>query len=429
MRNVYCVILFYIGLSVSAFAQGHEGHEPQATQHAGTEHAHEEGSHDCGHHVETVFDPAGTASHHIADANVYSIGPLQLPLPCILYERGKGFSVFMASKFGFERLGHGTGTKAYKGFVLEGGTVKHVIDPSFPMGEVAIDGIVHKAETDARGKEVSIGYACYGGNQYRLESKHTFLDGILGGNSSSSFIDFSITKNVMSMILVFVFFYFMFKSVAKAYKLRDGQEPKGLQSFIEVIIVFLRDEVAKPFLGNKWEKFFPFLLSVFFFILGFNLFGQIPFFGGSNVTGNLNVTLVLALFTLVMVTINGNKHYWQHIFNMPGVPPLVKLILTPVEILGVFIKPLTLTLRLFANIAAGHMVIIIFVGLIFLFGKMGESRIGGIGAVVPSALLSLFMMAIELLVAFLQAFVFTILSASYLGAATEEHHHAEEAHH
>jgi F-type H+-transporting ATPase subunit a len=163
-------------------------------------------------------------------------------------------------------------------------------------------------------------------------------------------------------------------------------------------------------------------MCLFFFILGLNLFGQIPFFGGSNVSGNLAVTMVLAVLAFIVTNINGNKHYWEHIVWMPGVPAWVKVILTPVEILGVFIKPLTLMLRLFANITAGHMVMVIFVGLIFVFSKNGTSPLGGYGMIIPSGLLTFFMMSIELLVAFIQAFVFTILTASYIGAAIEEHH-------
>jgi F-type H+-transporting ATPase subunit a len=170
-------------------------------------------------------------------------------------------------------------------------------------------------------------------------------------------------------------------------------------------------------------KYLPFLMALFFFILGLNLFGQIPFLGGSNVTGNLGVTLVLAVFAFLVTNLSGNKHYWEHVFWMPGVPSGVKLILTPVEFLGVFIKPLTLMLRLFANITAGHMVVVIFVSLIFMFSNNGTSMIGGFATAIPSALLTLFMMSIELLVAFIQAFVFTILTASYIGAAIEEPHH------
>ncbi|RME08418.1 MAG: ATP synthase F0 subunit A, partial [Bacteroidetes bacterium] len=181
------------------------------------------------------------------------------------------------------------------------------------------------------------------------------------------------------------------------------------------------DEVAKPFIGNKWEQYLPFLQALFFFILGLNLFGQIPFFGNSNVTGNLAFTGVLALFTFFVVNLNGNKHYWEHILWMPGVPAWVKVILTPVEFLGLFIKPFTLMLRLAANITSGHIVLVVFVGLIFVFGK-GQLA-PSIGTAIGSTLLSMFMMSIELLVAFIQAFVFTLLTASYIGAATEEVHH------
>ena len=194
---------------------------------------------------------------------------------------------------------------------------------------------------------------------------------------------------------------------------------------IEPIFQFIQDDVAKPFLGNKWERFLPFLMSVFFFILGLNLFGQIPFFGGSNVTGNLAVTLVLAIIAFVITNFNGNGHYWKHILWPDDVPIFVKIILVPVEIMGLFIKPLTLMLRLFANITAGHIVMVVFVSLIFIFGfKENTVSYGaGLGAAIPSALLTMFMMAIELIVAFVQAFVFTILTASYIGAATEEVHH------
>jgi len=156
---------------------------------------------------------------------------------------------------------------------------------------------------------------------------------------------------------------------------------------------------------------------------------QVPFFGGSNVTGNLAVTAVLAIFAFLITNISGNADYWKHLFLAPGTPWFVKIILIPVELMGVLIKPLTLMLRLFANITAGHMVILIFVSFIFIFGKNGQSIPGaGLGAV-GATLLTLFMMAIELIVAFVQAFVFTILTASYIGASTEEHHHAEHAEH
>jgi F-type H+-transporting ATPase subunit a len=167
------------------------------------------------------------------------------------------------------------------------------------------------------------------------------------------------------------------------------------------------------------------LLAIFFFILGLNLFGQVPFFGSTNVTGNIALTMVLALIVFVVVNINGNKDYWKHIFWMPGVPTAVKPLLAVIEIASLFIKPLTLMLRLAGNISAGHVAILSFIGLIFVFGKSGQNMMGaGIGTALAVPL-TLFMMAIELLVAFLQAYVFTLLAASYIGAATEEHHHNE----
>jgi F-type H+-transporting ATPase subunit a len=359
--------------------------------------------------------------HHIGDANVYSIGPLNIPLPSILYSEEGGLEFFSSAKFGPDLLGHGDGHYAYNKYVLHGGTIKRVTDASFPSGKVAINGFRH-ATMMVNDKEKDVSYVCTGDNEYLLDTKSTADAGLFGGGITS-FYDFSLTKNVVSMILVCLFLFFMFRSAAKAYQKREGQAPKGVQSLLETVVVFLRDEVAKPFLGHKWEKFFPFLLTIFFFILGLNLFGQIPFFGGSNVTGNLGVTLVLAVIAFIMTNINGNGHYWKHLLVAPGVPAFVKPILIPVEIMGIFIKPLTLMLRLFANITAGHIVMVVFVGLIFIFGKSGESAVGAGGAAIGSTLLTMFMMAIELIVAFVQAFVFTILTASYIGAATEEAHH------
>lgn len=401
--------------------EGH-GHDHSSDHHADHGHGH---SH-CGHEVHhgfdpETFDPGAVAFHHISDANIYSIGPFSIPLPCILYApEGNGLSTFLSTKFGTPDA-HGTALKAYKGYALDQGTVVRVIDPTFPLEQVDINAIIHLKEKDAKGKEISIPHVCYQDKLYRCDKKST-ADGGLFGGGITSYYDFSITKNVASMFIVCGLLFFMFMSIAKAYKNRDGQAPKGLQSLMEPVIVFIRDEVAKPFLGHRWTDFMPYLLTIFFFILGLNLWGQVPFLGGSNVTGNLGVTMVLAIFAFIMTTINGNKHYWSHVLWMPDVPPLLKiLIITPVEIIGLFIKPITLMLRLFANITAGHMVIVIFISLIFMLGK-GQMA-PSLGISVGSIALTLFMMTIELLVAFIQAFVFTLLTASYLGAATEEAHH------
>lgn len=408
-------------MHTESVSEGHEG-----DMHGGEGH----GAHACHFHAdvhESEYDATNTAFHHISDANVYSIGSFNFPLPCILYAKGHGWDIFSSSKFAFDFYGHGEGRKAYNQYVLDAGAVKRVQDASFPMGQVDLDGFLH-IDSLIDGNKKEFAYACYGGQHYLLDAQST-ADGGLFGGGITSFYDFSLSKNVVSMLLITILLMWAFFSIAKAYRNRTTQAPKGLQSFMEPIFLFIQDEVAKPFLGPKWEKFLPLLLSLFFFILGLNLFGQIPFLGGSNVTGNLAVTMVLALITFVVVTINGNKHYWGHILWMPGVPAVIKiLILTPVEILSIFIKPFTLMLRLFANITAGHIVILSFIGLIFMFGKMGESTSGYITGTVVSIPLTIFLMAIELLVAFIQAYVFTLLTASYIGAATQEHHdhHAEK---
>jgi len=196
---------------------------------------------------------------------------------------------------------------------------------------------------------------------------------------------------------------------------------------MEPFFTFIRDEVTLPMIGEKhYERFQPFIMTLFFFILVCNLLGLIPFFPGSaNVTGNLGVTMALALFTFIVTNINGNAHYWQHIFWMPGIPAWVKIILTPVEILSLFIKPFSLMIRLFANISAGHIIILSLIGLMFIFGENGQDFGGAVLGGVIGGLFTAFMNLIELLVAFLQAFIFAILSASYIGAAVEEGHHGE----
>lgn len=412
-------------LTVFAFAQhdhNHDGHNHGTEQHAGHDHGHDHGDHSHGHHGETVcghslhheFNAGDNAIHHISDANVYSIGPFSIPLPVIVYVPGEGgLKMFSSTKFDHASGHHGTGVKAYERFVIDGGEVKHITDSSFPQGSVDISGIVH-IDGEA--------HVCYNEKLYPTEKKSTADGGVFGGGITG-YYDFSITKNVASMLIVCLILFLLFSAAAKAYKKREGQAPSGLQNLLEVLVTFIRDEVAVPFLGHKAAKFLPFLLTLFFFILGLNLWGQVPFFGGSNVTGNLGVTAVLAIIAFLVTNLNGNKHYWEHQLLAPGMPFYVKIILIPVEIMGLFIKPLTLMLRLFANITAGHMVILIFVSFIFIFGKSGESVPGAAGGAVGATLLTLFMMTIELIVAFVQAFVFTILTASYISAATEEAHH------
>jgi len=205
------------------------------------------------------------------------------------------------------------------------------------------------------------------------------------------------------------------------YKRNKGKAPKGFHNLVEPLILFIRDDVAKPSIGHKTDKFMPLLLTVFSFIFVNNVFGLIPIFpGGANVTGNIAITMVLALVIFLTVNLNGNKYYWKHIF-LPDVPVWMYVIIIPIEVLGVVLKPFVLMLRLFANITAGHIIILGFFSLIFIFGAMNQ----GLGyAVSPlSVAFTVFMGLLEMLVAFLQAFVFTLLSAIYIGMAVEEHHH------
>ncbi|MFC0184730.1 ATP synthase F0 subcomplex A subunit [Pseudarcicella hirudinis] len=230
----------------------------------------------------------------------------------------------------------------------------------------------------------------------------------------SHVLDLSITKNVTSLLISAVLLVLIFTSVAKAYTKRGMAAPKGFQSLIEPIIIFIRDEVVKANIGEKhYRRFLPYLLTLFFFIWINNMLGLLP--GGANVTGNIAVTMVLAVITFLVTNLNGKSTYWGHIFAMPGVPKWLLVILTPVEIIGIFTKPISLMIRLFANITAGHIIMLSFIGLIFIL------KMWAVTPVVTG--FAVFMNVIELLVAFLQAFIFTMLASSYIGSAVEEHHH------
>lgn len=225
--------------------------------------------------------------------------------------------------------------------------------------------------------------------------------------------DFSITKNVAAMLLTVILMLVFFVSLANYHK-KNTKAPSGFNNAMEALVLFVRDEIAIPQIGEKqYMKFMPFLLTVFFFIWITNLLGLLP--GAANVTGNIAVTVSLGLFTLALIIINGNKAYWKHTFWMPGIPTWVKPILAIVEGAGVIIKPIALMIRLFANITAGHIIILSLIGLIFILENAGVAGIS-----VPFAL---FITVLELLVAFLQAFIFTILSALFIGMAVADHEH------
>jgi F-type H+-transporting ATPase subunit a len=259
-------------------------------------------------------------------------------------------------------------------------------------------------------------------NGYKLSEGHIISE------DSRKFHDWSITKNVAAMLLGVLLLMWVMFTVARRYKKGNGV-PSGIQSFMEPIIIFIRDEVAKPSIGEtKYKRYMPFLLTLFFFILFLNLLGLVPFFpGGANVSGNIAVTMVLALATFIVTIFSAKKDYWIHIINTPGVPWWLKFpvpLMPIVEFIGLISKPIVLMIRLFANITAGHIIILGFFGLIFIFGEMSKPL--GYGVSLFSMAFTLFMSCLELLVAFLQAYVFTLLSALYFGQALEEHHHEEQ---
>ena len=315
---------------------------------------------------EKEFNASEYVLGHIEDSHDFHIitvkgHHISVPLPIILYSKHSGFHIFMSS-----RLTHG---HPYKNFEL----------------------------------------ATEGTNKGKIE-EHT-------GHEVSLPLDFSITKNVFTMFLSAALLLWLFISLASSYKKTGISEPKGKQGFLEPLILFVRDDIAIVTIGKeKYEKFMPYLLTAFFFIWINNLIGLIPFFPfGANVTGNIAVTLVLATFTFVITQLNANKTYWKHIFAMPGVPVWLYPVMIPVEIIGLFSKPFALMVRLFANISAGHIIVLTLISLIFIFKTI---------LVAPASIIFvLFMDVIELLVAALQAYVFTLLSSLFIGLAVQEEGH------
>ena len=248
---------------------------------------------------------------------------------------------------------------------------------------------------------------------------------IVSADPSVKVYDFSPTRNVVQMILALAILVWLMISVGKTYSNGQGvtTAPKGKQNLIEVMVAFVRDEIAKPNLGHKVDKYLPYLLTVFFFILINNIIGLIP--GTANVSGNIAFTVVLGLISFVVILFSSNSHYWGHILNPPGVPLGVKFILVPVEILSVFIKPFALIIRLFANMVAGHIIIICLISMIFIFAdKIAVGAGWGISPV--SLAFTIFIYFIEILVAFLQAFIFTMLTSVFIGQAFEGEHHEED---
>ncbi len=314
-----------------------------------------------------AFDPTEIIMHHIQDAyqfHFFTWGNFHgvIYLPVILYSPQKGLSIFSSSRFGPE------GEQTFAGYKMENGNKITSVDPSV------------------------------------------------------TFIDFSLTRNVVQMFLVSALFILVMLGVVKKYKRGIGVKsgPTGFQNFMEIIIIFIRDNVGKNNLGNRWEKYMPYLLTLFFFILTNALFGLIP--GVANVAGNIAFTGTLGIIALFAIIFSTTGHFWKHLFWPPGVPFLVKLILVPVEFVGtLLIKPGALIIRLFANMIAGHIVILAFVALIFIFGRMNTGL--GFGFSPLSVLFIVFDYFLEILIAFIQAFIFTVLTAIFIGQGFEGSEH------
>jgi F-type H+-transporting ATPase subunit a len=321
---------------------------------------------------EGKFDASTFILEHIADSHEWHIltkengESVAIYLPVILYSKEKGLDLFSS-----KRLAHG---HDFKGYRLE-------------------------EEGELKGKIVNV-------------SEAGVVDEI------NLPWDFSITKAVLGMLSAAIIGLILFLSLARSYKKTGISHPKGIQSFLEPIILFVRDDIAIPNIGeHRHGKYMPYLLTAFFFILINNLMGLIPFPPpfGANVTGNIAVTFVLATCTFLITQFSGNKTYWKHIFAAPGVPFWLLPIMIPVEIIGIFSKPFALMIRLFANITAGHIIVLSLICLIFIFDSLAVAPV--------SIFFVIFMDCLELLVAFLQAYIFTLLSALFISMAVPEEHH------
>lgn len=314
--------------------------------------------------------------------------------------------------------GHHNSTSVYLPVILIDGGLKTFSSRHFYHGEYAssLDHKTNAAVDYVKGVGPAAGYAMYHEKIYKMQNGElSFEDGHVHGAIKP--LDFSITKNVLSLFFGAVLILLILSSVARFYKKNGSVAPRGLAKYLEVLIVMVQDNIAKENIDkHKYKKYVPYLLTIFFFIFINNLLGLVPIIpGGANLTGNISVTLLLAVATLLVTLFSGNKNYWGHIFAMPGVPWPVLIILIPIEIVGIFTKPFALMVRLFANMTAGHIIVLALISIIFINQNMAWGALS-----VPMAL---FISVLELLVAFLQAFLFTMLSALFIGAAVEEAHH------
>lgn len=374
---------FIAGISflfMSFAASAEQADSKHAEGEAHTTEAHADGAHAAKHEgpINTAEAIQAYKEHHLQDAHDFifftdgkSGKHYGFSLPVILWDKEGGLQMFMSSKFH-----HG------------------------------------EAVAESNGNY----YKLYHGKIYKTDATgHLDMDDH-GHPTNAKPLDLSITKSVVGMLLTGLLMLWLFTSLARSYA--KGPIPTGVGRVLEPLVLYVRDEIARPNIGeHKYKNYMSFLLTVFFFIWILNLLGMTPL--AFNVTGNIAVTFCLALFTFIIVQFSGNKEYWGHIFWMPGVPVPMKIVLAPIEVLGMFTKPFSLMIRLFANITAGHMVVMSLVALTILL----KSQFGPVGSTGISLVLSLFISLIELLVAFLQAFIFTMLSSLFIGMAVAEHDH------
>lgn len=315
-------------------------------------------------------------NHHLLDAHDFSFmvskdgHHIGFPLPVIFYDAENGFHAFMSN---------------------------------------AKEGFIHGETIEDKGGN----YKLFHEKIYKTDAAGNLHLNKDGHPEVKKLLDLSITKSVLILLMVAALMLLLFTAMARSYK--NSAVPKGVAKLFEPIVLFIRDDIAKPNIGHKYRKYLGYLLTVFFFILFLNVLGLMPF--GINVTGNITITFFLAIFTYLITTFSGNKDYWKHIFWMPGVPVPMKIIMLPIELLGTLTKPFALMIRLFANMTAGHIVVMSLIGLIYVF----KNWIAG----VAFPFLTLVIYLLEVLVAFLQAYIFTMLSALFIGMAVEEHHHDE----
>ena len=326
------------------------------------------------------FDAKEMIMHHVKDAHEFHIidinnKPVSLPLPIILWT-DNGLTTFMSSEFHHDDTGHTIVEK-------NGGKFVKLHEKIYQLND--------------------------GATAVAFDEEHHPTNAVKP-------LDFSITRNVFMMWISVIVLLLIFLTAARSYKKSKDGVPTGIAGFVEPLIVFVRDDIARPMIGEKkYKRYMPYLLTIFFFIWINNIFGLIPILNGANLSGNIAFTMTLALFTFIITTLSGNKNYWKHIFWMPGVPVPMKIFLMPIEIIGIFTKPISLMIRLFANITAGHIIILALMSLIFIFKTIALAPV--------SVAFSLFITVIEIVVTAIQAYIFTILSALYFGMATEEEHH------